>query len=108
MRGQSRIIRKAYFEHPAYVPLLNRAYENWKELERETGEQVYHQTGVVYFGQPRQEIIRGVKLSAGLYNIPVEEVDAFLPGNDSNRFIFPTVLKHYLNQKRVLSLLKKQ
>ena len=29
--GQSRIIRKAYFEHPDYVPLLVRAYENWKE-----------------------------------------------------------------------------
>jgi sarcosine oxidase len=25
--GQSRIIRKAYFEHPDYVPLLERAYE---------------------------------------------------------------------------------
>ncbi len=24
--GQSRIIRKAYFEHPGYVPLLERAY----------------------------------------------------------------------------------
>ncbi|MFI5132235.1 MAG: FAD-dependent oxidoreductase, partial [Chitinophagales bacterium] len=33
--GQSRIIRKAYFEHPDYVPLLNIAYENWKNIERE-------------------------------------------------------------------------
>ncbi|MEQ8424619.1 MAG: FAD-dependent oxidoreductase, partial [Cyclobacteriaceae bacterium] len=34
--GQSRIIRKAYFEHPDYVPLLERAYSNWKSFEAET------------------------------------------------------------------------
>jgi sarcosine oxidase len=28
--GQSRIIRKAYYEHPDYVPLLQRAYDNFK------------------------------------------------------------------------------
>ncbi len=87
--GQSRIIRKAYFEHPAYVPLLNRAYENWKELERETGEQVYYQTGVAYFGQPKQEIVRGVKLSASLYNIPVEEVDAISSRKRFSQFYVP-------------------
>ena len=34
--GQSRIIRKAYFENPDYVPLLERAYRNWKAIEEET------------------------------------------------------------------------
>ena len=28
--GINRIIRLAYFESPAYVPLLRRAYQNWK------------------------------------------------------------------------------
>ena len=37
--GQSRLIRKAYFEHPDYVPLLLRAYENWAQLEKETQQQ---------------------------------------------------------------------
>ncbi len=31
--GRTRIIRKAYFEDLAYVPLLERAYELWHELE---------------------------------------------------------------------------
>ena len=31
--GQSRIIRKAYGEGTDYVPLLERAYHNWKSLE---------------------------------------------------------------------------
>ena len=33
--GMSRIIRLGYFEHPAYVPLLKRAYELWGEIEAE-------------------------------------------------------------------------
>ena len=73
--GQSRIIRKAYFEHPDYVPLLSRAYEGWKSLEEETGEQVYFKTGLLYSGRGKDEIINGVKLSASLYNIPLENLD---------------------------------
>ena len=30
--GLTRIIREAYFEHPSYVPLVQRAYELWAEL----------------------------------------------------------------------------
>ncbi|MFM7485687.1 MAG: FAD-dependent oxidoreductase, partial [Cytophagales bacterium] len=48
--GQSRIIRKAYFEHPDYVPLLHRAYENWATIERETSTQLYFETGLFYAG----------------------------------------------------------
>src|SRR5690606_39150924 len=44
--GQSRIIRKAYFEHPDYVPLLERAYANWRELELDMGDKLYHETGI--------------------------------------------------------------
>ncbi len=32
--GISRIIRLPYYEDPAYVPLLHRAYELWDEAER--------------------------------------------------------------------------
>ena len=31
--GETRIIREAYFESPDYVPLLQRAYTLWRELE---------------------------------------------------------------------------
>ncbi len=33
--GESRIIREAYFEHPTYVPLVQRAFDLWRALERE-------------------------------------------------------------------------
>src|SRR5574339_550724 len=61
--GQSRIIRKAYFEHPDYVPLLERAYRNWRTLERETGKQVYFKTGLLYAGRASNVIIKRVEES---------------------------------------------
>jgi sarcosine oxidase len=38
--GRSRVIRQAYFEDPAYVPLLLRAYELWEQLERDSSEEI--------------------------------------------------------------------
>jgi sarcosine oxidase len=69
--GQSRIIRKAYAEHPDYVPLLERAYRNWMTLEEETGSQVCFKTGLVYFGKPTDEMMKGVHESANRYHIDV-------------------------------------
>jgi len=45
--GESRIIRKAYFEHPSYVPLLHRAYELWHQLESSLGRSLLKPTGLV-------------------------------------------------------------
>jgi sarcosine oxidase len=90
--GQSRIIRKAYFEHPGYVPLLEKAYENWKTLEQETDQQLYFRTGLLYGGDPSNEIIKGVKLAASLYNIELEKLnskdaaDRFFPFNFPGNF----------------------
>ncbi|HYC84446.1 MAG TPA: N-methyl-L-tryptophan oxidase [Chryseosolibacter sp.] len=74
--GQSRIIRKAYFEHPDYVPLLKRAYENWKALESETGSKIYHETGIVYFGPRDHETMDGVRRAARMHDIAVREFPA--------------------------------
>src|ERR1041385_5302312 len=73
--GQSRIIRKAYFEHPDYVPLLEYAYHNWKELEKTIHTQLYWKTGLAYFGNPDHIMMRGVKRSSSLYNIPLLEYE---------------------------------
>jgi sarcosine oxidase len=69
--GQSRLIRMAYAEHPDYVPLLVRAYENWKSLEQQTGSQVYFKTGLVYFGKPTDATMTGVHESANKYRLEV-------------------------------------
>lgn len=87
--GQSRIIRKAYFEHSDYVPLLERAYENWKMLEQEIGEQLYYKTGLLYAGNPNNEIIKGVKQSAALYNIDLEKLNNVIAADKFPSFKFP-------------------
>ena len=38
--GVNRIIRLAYAEHPDYVPLLRRAYERWRDIERTSRERL--------------------------------------------------------------------
>src|SRR6188474_896808 len=87
--GQSRIIRKAYFEHPDYVPLLERAYENWEMLEWETDKQVYYKTGLLYAGKPTNEIIAGVERSAGLYNIDLDQMNIAAAAEQFAQFKFP-------------------
>lgn len=72
--GQSRLIRKAYGEGSDYVPLLERAYQNWKTLESETGSQVYYKTGLAYFGAQDDSFLKTVKSSSVKYKIPVNNL----------------------------------
>ena len=52
--GGSRIIRQAYWEGSDYVPLVQRAYELWMRLERNTDTPVMHITGGLFVGsRPR-------------------------------------------------------
>jgi sarcosine oxidase len=87
--GQSRIIRKAYFEHPDYVHLLERAYENWRSFEKQVGEQLYFETGLLYAGTSNNEMIKGVKRSAALYNIELEKLTVADAARRFARFTFP-------------------
>jgi sarcosine oxidase len=62
--GRTRIIREAYYEHPCYVPIVQRAYELWASLEREAGEQLFIQTGGLMIGPPEGELFGGALRSA--------------------------------------------
>ena len=48
--GRSRIIREAYFEHPDYVPLIQRAYDLWNTLQAEGGSRLFLPTGGLMIG----------------------------------------------------------
>jgi sarcosine oxidase len=74
--GRSRIIRQAYFEDPAYVPLLLRAYELWEQLERETGEELMTLTGGLMIGRREGELVSGSVRSAKAHGLPYELLDA--------------------------------
>lgn len=69
--GQSRIVRKAYFEHPDYIPLLERAYQNWQEIEKVSGKKMYHETGIFYAGPIGHTIIESIRSAAAQYQIPL-------------------------------------
>lgn len=73
--GRTRIIRKAYFEDAAYVPLLDRAYTLWRELEETAQTALLDLFGVLMIGQPGSATIRGMAKAATLYAIPVEQLD---------------------------------
>ncbi|HEY1769748.1 MAG TPA: N-methyl-L-tryptophan oxidase [Chthoniobacterales bacterium] len=70
--GKSRMIRKAYFEDPSYVPLLLRAYDHWRELEKATGEKLLEITGLLMVGEERSAIIRGARSAACEHDLPLE------------------------------------
>jgi sarcosine oxidase len=74
--GQSRIIRKAYFEHPDYVPLLELAYRNWRALEEVSGAELYVPTGLLYLGDPEHAVMKGVKASSAQFGIRLEHTNA--------------------------------
>ncbi len=75
--GQTRVIRKSYFEHPDYVPLLQDAYECWDELNKRhrTAPEVKElltQCGVLQVGPEDGTVVRGVLNSAGQHGLAVE------------------------------------
>lgn len=74
--GRSRIIREAYFEDPIYVPLVQRAYECWAELEAESGTTLLRRTGGLCYGPPDGELVSGARRSAELHGLPFESLDA--------------------------------
>ncbi|TME85850.1 MAG: N-methyl-L-tryptophan oxidase, partial [Chloroflexi bacterium] len=73
--GLSRIIRLSYYEHPSYVPLLKRAWDLWRELERDSGETLLTQTGGLYMGPPHGELVSGSLASARTHGLAHELVD---------------------------------
>ena len=67
--GISRIIRLPYYEDPAYVPLLHRAYELWREIEVASGRELLVTTGSIDAGFDDGELFNGALNSARLHNL---------------------------------------
>lgn len=74
--GETRVIREAYFEDPVYVPLVQRAYELWAQLEKESGDQLYLKTGGLMLGQPHSAVVAGTLRSAREHHLAHETLDA--------------------------------
>jgi sarcosine oxidase len=72
--GVTRIIRKAYYEHPDYVPLLERAYENWHDLDAGYPTDLLHTTGCVVAGPPGNDKVAGALESCREHDLAHEVV----------------------------------
>ena len=74
--GHSRVIRQAYYEDPAYVPLVLRSYELWNELERRCGDRLLLTTGAIMVGAEDSELVMGSAASARQHGLTHEVFDA--------------------------------
>lgn len=81
--GDSRIIREMYFEHPLYVPLVQRAYELWAELESESGKSLMTINGGLMIGPPEGYVVQGTIRSAIEHKLPFETLN---PDETRKRF----------------------
>jgi sarcosine oxidase len=74
--GGTRIIRQAYFEGPAYVPLLRGAFDGWRELQEQSGRELVRLCGGIYIGDPDSVIVTGSLEAARLHGLPHEVLNA--------------------------------
>jgi len=74
--GGTRVIRKAYYEDPRYVPHLHRSWDAWRALERELDTTLLIQTGGLHFGPPDHPEMRGVSASVEAHGLAHERLDA--------------------------------
>ncbi len=74
--GETRAIRKAYFEHPSYVPLIQRGYENWRKLEERTGKTLLFEQGLMEVGPQGGPLISGLESACQRHALSLEEISA--------------------------------
>ena len=95
--GRSRIIRQAYFEDPKYVPLLQRSFQLWRNLEEKCKNDfpadfnLLKVTGGLMIGTPESDVIKGTLQSVQTHNLSYSVLTAseirskykvFNPSND--------------------------
>src|SRR5213593_4151863 len=74
--GITRIIRLAYFEDPAYVPLLRRAYKLWRELQKLSRERLLFLKGSIDAGPEDGTVVPGSLRSCQEHSLKHELLDA--------------------------------
>lgn len=93
--GESRIIRLSYWEHPSYVPLMRRAYEEWRSFETSDGHaagSLLTITGILEAGHPGCAVVRNSLASSRLHDLPLTEMDG---AEISRRFPAFDLPKHW-------------
>lgn len=58
------------------MPLVQRAYELWRELERASGEELLRRTGVLYAGEESSGVMAGTQRTARQHGLSIEYLSA--------------------------------
>lgn len=73
--GRTRIIRQAYFESPAYVPMVRDADRMWIAIGEEVGRTLLHRCGGLDISAPGETQAQSARDSAAQWNVPYEWLD---------------------------------
>ena len=84
--GATRVFRIAYAEHPAYVPLAQRAGVLWDQYAGEAGVPLLHRCGMLSVGPPDSALIQGIEKSSALHGIAASKHTA-----EEVRRLFPVI-----------------
>lgn len=74
--GDTRLIRHACGEGLSYVPIALRAHELWNELQKQTNERIFLNTGVITFGPSDSLFVQTAINGARQYNINTKTLSA--------------------------------
>jgi sarcosine oxidase len=85
--GESRVTRKAYFEDPRYVPLLERCFLRYRTLEQAAGRPLFEPSRGLFVGPAGNAAVEAVRRAAALHGLPharlsapqIAERTAFVP-----------------------------
>src|SRR5437764_242870 len=72
--GHTRVIRTAYYEHPAYVPLCRQAFTAWRDLECRIGRKLLVDCPCLSIGRPDGELVSGVERAARDHRLDIERL----------------------------------
>src|SRR6185503_18757671 len=83
--GRSRIVRKAYPD-PFYTEIMQEGYPMWAELQSESGREVLHECGLMYFGPADAQNVRTMIAGLKSLSVPFQVLDP----RDAQR-VFPAL-----------------
>jgi sarcosine oxidase len=74
--GDSRIVRKAYFLDPSYVPLMHRSYEIMAEIEARRKEKLFFNVGLISAGVIGSPFHKGMEECFATHDLPHDRWNA--------------------------------
>src|SRR5947208_1981374 len=70
--GESRIIRMGYGGDEIYTRMAVRSLELWQELIRQTGQPLFHRTGVLWIARPDNPYSEATRNGLDRVGVPIE------------------------------------